>query len=308
MLCLLTIRRPRMQLADHDFPGGYWISVLDSADRERPKSKSHDSFLLVSVTSMVPERSYLTTIRPLIFGYNVQFFSVGVLMGGWCFLTYIQSPIENFRARDMRLTDLSYTATVLPVMLLTFYLPHFVSLSAWIDPQTRHAANWIWQPFAIWTTILQYTLKKTVMPDTIQEDRIKNPSRDLPVIKYTIYSLCAISAATWWYTLYNAPFSPVALFFPNVAAMKTNDEFIRLFLQFDEVFAMGAGFLWLLYLFGDLKRAGMLESSWLSIVGRGLVTLVAAGPGVTIGLGWWWREQLLATKWHKDAVVAGKSK
>lgn len=238
----------------------------------------------------------------------MQFFGIGVLMPLWCFVHYIQSPIENFRARDMRLTDLSYTASVLPVMLLTHYLPTFVSFSAWIDPQTRHAATWIWQPFAVWTTILQFTLKKTVMPDAIQEDRIKNPIRDLPVIKYTIYSLCAISAATWWSTLYTAPFSPATLFLPNVAAMKTHDEFIRLFLQFDEVFSMGVCMLWMLYLFGDLKRAGMLEASWLSIVGKGLVILVATGPGVTFGLAWWWREQLLATKWHKDAIVAGKSK
>lgn len=250
----------------------------------------------------------LTLARPLILGYNMQFFGIGVLMALWCFVHYIQTPIENFRARDMRLTDLSYTATVLPVMLLTHYLPTFVSFSAWVDPQTRHAADWIWQPFAVWTTILQFALKKTVMPDTVQQDRIKNPCRDLPVIKYTIYSLCAISVSTWWYTLYTAPFSAATLFTPNPAAMKTHDEFIRLFLQFDEVFSMGACMLWLLYLFGDLKRAGMLEASWLSIVGRGLVTLVAAGPGVTFGLGWWWREQVLATKWHKDAIVTRKSK
>ncbi|KAJ8117535.1 hypothetical protein OPT61_g1299 [Boeremia exigua] len=245
---------------------------------------------------------------PILLGYNMQFFGVGVLMGLWCWVHYIQTPIENFRARDMRLTNLSYTASVLPVMLLTYYLPHFVSFSAWVDPQTRHVANWIWQPFAIWITILQYALKKTVMPDTVKEDRIKNPFRDLPVIKYTVYTLCSISVATWWYTLYNAPFSPATLFVPDVAAMKSPDEFIRLFLQFDEIFSFGAGLLWLLYLFGDLKRADMMDSSWFSIAVKGLVALVLAGPGATFGLGWWWREQLLATKWHKDAIVAGKSK
>jgi hypothetical protein len=246
--------------------------------------------------------------RPLILGYNMQFFGIGALMALWCMVHYIQTPIENFRTRDMRLTDLSYTASVLPVILLTHFIPNFLSFSEWLDPQYRHVANWIWQPFAVWTTILQFVLKKTVMPDTVKEDRTKNPGRDLPVIKYTIYSLCAISAMTWWYTLYNAPFSPAALFVPNVAAMKTGDESVRLFLQFDEIFSMSACLLWLLYLFGDLKRAGMMDDSWISIVGRGLVTLVAAGPGVTVGLGWWRREQLLATEWHKHATVVGKMK
>jgi hypothetical protein len=238
----------------------------------------------------------------------MQFFGFGVLAALWYLVHYIQTPIENFRARDLRLTDLSYTTSVLPVILVTHYLPNFVQFSAWIHPTTRHAAAWIWQPFTVWTTILQFMLKKTVMPDTVQEDKLNNTNRDLPVIKYTIYSLCAISTATWWYTLYSAPFSPMQLFIPDLASVRTGDEFVRTFLQFDEIFGLGSCLLWLLYLFGDLKRAGMLDASWLSIIGRGLITLVAAGPGVTVGLGWWWREQVLATKWHKDAVVAGKSK
>lgn len=245
--------------------------------------------------------------RPLILGYNMQCFGIGVLMALWCMVHYIQTPIENFRARDMRLTDLSYTASVLPVILLTHYIPNYISFTAALDPRTRHVANWVWQPFALWTTILQFALKKTVMPDTVQEDRIKNPNRDLPTIKYTIYSLSAISVMTWWYVLYNAPFSPVALFVPQIVEMKTGDEYIRTFLQFDEIFSMGACMLWLLYLFGDLKKAGMMDASWASIVGKGILTFVAAGPGVTIGLGWLWRERVLATKWHKDAVVSGKS-
>ena len=126
----------------------------------------------------------------------MQFFGGGVLMALWCLVHYIQTPIENFRARDLRLTDLSYSASVLPAMLLVHYLPNFISFSAWVDPQTRHAANWLWQPFAVWAAVLQFLLKKTIMPDTIKVDRIKSPLRDLPVIKYTVYSTCAISAAT----------------------------------------------------------------------------------------------------------------
>lgn len=238
----------------------------------------------------------------------MQFFGIGVLMALWCLVHYVQTPIENFRARDMRLTNTAYTATVLPVILLTHYLPNSIAFSTWFHPSVRHAANWIWQPFPVWISILQYLLKKTIMPETVKEDRIKNPLRDLPIIRYTIYFLCAISTATWWYTLYKSPFTPVTLFVPNLAAMKTGEDYIRLFLQYDQIFSMGACMLWLLYLFGDLKRAGMMDASWASIVVRGLVTLVAAGPGVTFGLGWWWREQLLATKWHKDAIVARSSK
>ena len=71
---------------------------------------------------------------------------------------------------------------------------------------------------------------------------------------------------------------------------------------------MGASFLWLLYLFGNLKKAGMVGDSWLSIIIKGTVMLLLAGPGVTVGLGWLWRERILATMWHKDALVPGKEK
>lgn len=237
----------------------------------------------------------------------MQFFGIGVLMALYCFAHYIQSPVSNFRARDLRLTDLGYTATVLPVMVLTHYIPNYGAFLNFLDPETRHKWEWIWQPFPVYVSVLQFVLKRTIMPDTVQKDRLNNVNRDLPTINYTILSLCALSAGTWLYTFAKSPFSMFTLFVPDVAGAKTGDEFIRLFLQFDEIFSMGACFLWLLYLFGDMKSAGMVTDSWLSILIKGVATLVVAGPGVTVGLGWLWREHILATKWHKDAIVPGKA-
>jgi hypothetical protein len=252
------------------------------------------------------------TGSPLIIGYNMQFFGIGVLMAIYCFVHYIQSPIEIFRASDMRLTDMGYTATILPVLILAHYIPNYGSYLSTIDPQTRHMWNWIWQPFPIYVSILQFVLKKIVMPDTVQRDRLENVNRDLPTIYFTIGSLCALSAATWytcilllvkslltfsrWYTLYTAPFAWFTLFVPNLTEGQTGDEYIRMFIQFDEIFSMGACFLWLLYLYGDMKRANMMADSWGSIVLKGVVSLTAFGPGVTIGLGWLHRERLLARK------------
>lgn len=248
----------------------------------------------------------LTFHSPLLLGYNMQFFGIGVLMPLYCFVHYVQSPIENFRARDWRLTDMGYTASVLPVLVLAHYVPNYGSFLTSIDPQTRHMWNWIWQPFPVYISILQFILKKTIMPNTAQKDRIRNPSRDLATIQYTIGILCALSAVTWWYTLYAAPFSWMTLFVPNLAPNQTGDEYIRMFLQFDEIFSMGACALWLLYLYGDMKKAGMMNDSWIGIVLKGGVSLIALGPGVTVGLGWLYRERLLATRWQKDALVPGK--
>jgi hypothetical protein len=135
---------------------------------------------------------------PLVFGYNMQFFGIGVLMALYCFVHYVQSPIASFRARDLRLTDMGYTASVLPVLILTHYIPIYGSLLSFIDPKTRHMWNWIWQPFPIYASVLQFVLKKTVMPDTVQNDRIENVNRDLPTIYFTIGSLCALSTGVWY--------------------------------------------------------------------------------------------------------------
>ncbi|KAL6709345.1 hypothetical protein ACN47E_001752 [Coniothyrium glycines] len=251
--------------------------------------------------------NYLTAAYfTVILGYNMQFLSIGVLMGLYCFAHYIQSPVENLCARDMRLTDMSYTATVLPVIILAHYIPNFFAFSTWIEPELRHKWEWIWQPFPIYVSFLQFALKKTVMPDTVEQDKLDKTERDIPTIKFTILALCAYSAAIWQYTVFFAPFSLVTHFVPNIAAAQTGDDYIRLFLQLDQSFSMGACFLWLLYLIGDMKKAGMVESSWISIIGRGLAIFAFAGPGVTVGLGWLWREGVLATKGHKDAIVAEK--
>jgi hypothetical protein len=93
-----------------------------------------------------------------------------------------------------------------------------------------------------------------------------------------------------------APFAWSTLFVPNLAEGQTGDEYIRMFIQFDEIFSMGACFLWLLYLYGDMKQANMMADSWLSIVLKGVISLTVFGPGVTVGLGWLHRERLLASK------------
>lgn len=227
-------------------------------------------------------------------------------MALYCFVHYIQSPIENFRAKDLRLTDMSYTASVLPIIILVHYIPNHASFSTFLDPETRHKANWIWQPFPVYISILQFVLKKTVMPATVQRDRTENVTHDILTIYYTVGTLCAISAGVWWYTLYSAPVSLVTLFIPSLAMGQTGDGAIRMFLQFDEIFSLGACFLWLLYLYADMKSAHMMNASWIGILFKGAISLIAFGPGVTIGLGWVYRESILVTRHHGDALVPAK--
>jgi hypothetical protein len=65
----------------------------------------------------------------------------------------------------------------------------------------------------------------------------------------------------------------------------------------------GNTFLWLGYLFWDLKVAGMLQTRWFVLVLYLVTSTLVLGPGATAGLGWLWREYVLANSRHKDAIT-----
>jgi hypothetical protein len=203
----------------------------------------------------------------------------------------------------MRLTNLAYTRTVLPVMIIAFYIPLYVSFLA-PELTTRNYASWIWQMHPVWISALQFILAKTVMPDTIQQDRLDAPTRDLPVIRNTVGTCVALAGAVWIYTLVISPFSLATIFIPVLSGNTASwVVYLRMALQYDHLFCWATALLWLGYLFGDMKHAGMVTQSWLKLIAAMSLTLFAFGPGATLGLGWLWREDILITKRHKGAVV-----
>lgn len=215
----------------------------------------------------------------------------------------MSAQIANFKATDMRLTNLAYTRTVLPVMTIAFYIPHYVSYLA-PDLTTRHYAAWIWQLSPLWISILQFVLAKTIVPDTIRQDRLEAPTRDLPVIRYTVGTCIAISGAVWIYTLVMSPFSLATIFTPGLSENSTTwVTYVRTVFQYDHLFCWSSALLWLGYLFADMKHAGMVTQSWVRLIAAMGLTLLAFGPGATVGLGWLWREDILINRRHKGAVV-----
>jgi len=159
----------------------------------------------------------------------------------------------------------------------------------------------------LWISLLQWALKKTgLVPDTVQADRLAEPKRDMPWIRATVGATVAVSVLVWWYTFTRAPFPAAAIFLPSWD-VPTRDwmRTVCNFVQWDYVFMSASALLWLGYLFADLKRAGMVEESWVVVVGFAVLATVVGGPGAAVGLGWLWREEVLATRYHKAAVVEG---
>jgi hypothetical protein len=161
-----------------------------------------------------------------------------------------------------------------------------------------------WQFFPLSVALIQYFLARTVFPNTIQNDRIHAVKRDLPTIRTAMGVLIALSTVVWWYTLAQAPVPLSSLFSPDsISKSVTSLEAVRRILQTDQVISLGTAFVWVAYLFWDLKSAGMVDQGWLTLVVLGMFTTLAAGPGAAIGGAWLWREEILASRFHKSALT-----
>jgi hypothetical protein len=232
-----------------------------------------------------------------------QLLGVGVVSSLYYFLYYISTPIEKFKATDMRLTRLNYSLAILPVLIVCYYTPVFAMLY-WPTRSGREAWLFLWQMFPLWISLAGLFVSSFI-PNTTMSDRIKAPKRDLPVMRYTIGILAAISASIWiWSVLGN--FSAIlTIFVPDNFPRETSTfmAFTRDFLKVDELFLFGNTFLWLSYLFRDLKHAGMINTTWLSLVLYCGCSVILFGPGATVALGWLYREDAITNKRHKGALT-----
>jgi hypothetical protein len=199
------------------------------------------------------------------------------------FTYYTFMPITRFRASDLRLTDLSYSRSILPLVLILWHVP---SLISGIDPGNKLFTPLLkFVPFVI--SAAQLILRASgISASTIHQDRLNNTTRDMPTLLIAGNTLAAISAATWLasnvFQLVTAPTRIVASFTSTGLLLYSSS------------------LLWIMYLFNDLQRAGMVRRDWVFTIGASSILL---GPAATIAWFWTWRETLLATKRHWGAIV-----
>lgn len=248
---------------------------------------------------------------PFLFTLASQFVGVGVISPLYYLLHYVFIPIDSFKASDMRLTRIAYTRAVLPALVLAHYLPLYASF-LWPSFEGRIYWNFLWQLFPLWIVLLASHVLFSLFPDTTRQDRIHNVRRDLPVIRTTVTLLAIHSAALWLHAWYKLGFDAHAMMNvvlpPLHSPQKAGDlvTFAGEFLRFDSAFLFGNTFLWLGYLFWDIKHAGMLELGWGWILAYAVAAVAMVGPGAAAGMGFLWREEILATRRHWAAVTEEK--
>lgn len=197
----------------------------------------------------------------------------------------------------MRTTDSSYIATILPVVLLPLIVTFTVTdiladygLAA-VLPYWRVAFPvWVWAAPAL-------SARYILSPSTINHDRLQNVRRDLPAIRKTLLVLCCVSAVAWQYMIWSSPQS-----LAEVLAVVLQQRFPGS-LQADYVILAFGNLIWVALSMWDLKAAGTVRMSWLGLACRALGLMTVGGNGALLGFVWLYREQTLAMKRHKDAVV-----
>ncbi|KAL4746284.1 hypothetical protein BDW72DRAFT_197825 [Aspergillus terricola var. indicus] len=199
---------------------------------------------------------------------------------------YICSPVGAFKSADMRTTDLSYTRSVLPVGLLVLGSPYLLTLFSKLSAGfvEREAVVPLWKILPLSIAVAQGFLARYVLPaSTIQTDRLDNVRCDLTTIRRTVGVLCVLAVVARQYALWVGG----QYIFPADGMRST-------------CLAMVA---WVVLFVWDLKAAGMVTRSWGALGSCALVVMVLGGEGALLGIAWLVRENVLATRRHRDALV-----
>lgn len=230
----------------------------------------------------------------MIFGM-ASFRGIGAIMPVYYFLHFVFCPVQKFNAADLRLTDLAYTISILPMMLIGFYAPYFL---AYLGPTLthRHIGIWLWHMFPIWISLGQWILARTVIPNTMPTDRLHQPMRDIRTIRVTIGSLALISAGIYIYCLTSTGLSLWEVFVPRTNSLVTFDGAVRAFLQWDQIYFAAASLLWITYLFAMLYSTGYSTVHWTAVFGILVCLSAVLGTGAATAIGWLWREELLVRR------------
>ncbi|KAF7195175.1 FAD-dependent monooxygenase BOA8 [Pseudocercospora fuligena] len=222
-----------------------------------------------------------------VFGIVAMYLGYDIVGALYLSLLYIYSPVEKFRASDNRLTKMSYTVTVAPLMFAFSILPKCLIFGSHFVQQ----AWWVLQRMPYLTGAAQLLLAHSAIPDTQQFDRLWAVRKDVPWIRATIGLLIAKSILSRTYLL-------------AIAWLASGLEGVFALLRSELGYAASVT-CWLILVNKDFREAGMQKSRWSRSRGIPLCAGVSAllGPDALLGAGWLWREEVILGTRHKDAEV-----
>ncbi|KAG9231787.1 hypothetical protein BJ875DRAFT_105864 [Amylocarpus encephaloides] len=297
----------------------YFVSSLGSLDLEnRAQLIALGSYLIPLQTVWMIEASrrgnFFTAISlcSTYFGLAYQSLGLGFVVPLYCFLHYLQCPLENYHAMDNRLTQISQVKTIIPAIVIGFVLPSILMMAVPGIEKRQWINGVVWQPFPLYTAILQRIFGFFVK-DMTKMARVSNQLADLTYLRLAYAFAITLSFGVNVFARMASPVSLSQFFFGglgNPNALVTFTEGTVKYFRYDQLLLSIAITIWVMLSFWDLKKAGKVKMHWLAIVLTYCILVVVGGPGATMVAMFAWREEALAygshqSKWlsgHQDAV------
>lgn len=238
-------------------------------------------------------------LLPNVCGVLAQTLGAGLVYPVYFFLHYIQSPLEKYHAADNRLTQMGPVKTILPTIAISYIVPTLGMFFATGLANRQWINGVFWQAFPIYSALVHRLLSRTCVKDTTDEDKVSNHRADMPYLR-NVYAVTGIaSALAYLYVRFRSPVPLFDVFFKGTAEPKAALSLVQgiaRFLRYDQISTFGAGTIWTLLSFKDLKREKKIETSWTRIIGIFTGTTLLAGPGAAMAVMWAWREEALAER------------
>ncbi|KAF1971785.1 hypothetical protein BU23DRAFT_590410 [Bimuria novae-zelandiae CBS 107.79] len=216
---------------------------------------------------------------PTVFVFAGQFLGLGSVAPLFYFLNFTFGPSTTDLARSVARRKLvpEYCAALLPIMLLLHTSEVFAAYMA-PDLLTRHYWTWVWQMTPLYLGIANFDLSKLLRILPLKAGRIASPQALLGVMSL-------ISSAVWLYTVVSCKYSLATVFLPDAAVQEEFAPHMRRALQFDEICIFASSFMWVAFLFFDLRKAGLLGKDWMVLAVGFPAASVVVGPGAAFAAG-----------------------
>ena len=229
------------------------------------------------------------------FAVFVRVKDIGYVMPAYFFAHYVQCSLNRYMTPDKRMVPTNYAETTLPAVAIAWLF----CVGAFSFSDSVSGAGDILQLFPLCVVGLQQALTY-VVTDTTAEDRLSNTEADMKHLWPAYIGSAVFSAVIYLYTWAASGTSLLtnlqeALLLAKEIVGQSSGELVSdNMIKYNHWIAAGAGLLWALLHFKDLRDVGRSDAS-LAVVGLGLIaTTCLLGPGAAIALGWAWRESVLA--------------
>jgi hypothetical protein len=218
------------------------------------------------------------------------------------FMTYIQSPASTYFTAEKRRVYKKELETILPTIGIAYIVPT-VAMFAVPGLVNKQWINGVFfQPFPLYAVVVQRVLGSFVKDSEVKmkvDENVADTEEEIKDLRH-IYALsAAASASVYLYLWIMSPFPMKGIFFSNLS--NPSAEHTMLYgaakvLRYDHLSCFGAGAVWTMLNFWDLKQEGLLKAGWLNIVSVFAGVTVLGGPGAAMAGMWGWRETILRKK------------